>query len=853
MGRLSLKATDLSSRAAYICLLLDFASSLTFLLVQGVQDPLDYFQLGSNIDLSRTVFDVNLICLVRCALLPLLFWQANELGTMYAEGRDGRSAAHTTVTRALLLIVPLASLGYAIFKATIINPLEATGPYGVVLASIVCAVAFPVFECSFSYWSFVRVRQSGPDYNYLLEDTIYDEETPLLARPRKSSHGKLPGLIGELGETSVGAGTQTRGPVTTATQGGAASSAAAGVSGRETGRTTRKAKETRRARRKTTHRNPGDLPGPRPSPRPKMPQLPKPHEDESPEEKMHRARSQIVAEIVDTEERYVETLAMIIRVFLLPLRRDAEAGRSRRTSLSKRSSALISSSPGTTTASATIGSGSELSEAEETPVVIERGHVKSIFLEIETIYKVNSLLLDDLRVRFSEWGPDTKIADVFLAIMSYFKTYTQFANNFDNAIQTIGLCKRQPSFAEFLSDALNNPDCRKMWLDDHLIVPIQRIPRYILLMQSLLKKTRPNHPDHDDLCTLLDQLETLATHINNSKREAEKSLMMISIQRMVKRCPNIVTPTRIFINDFPCVEIAPISHAEHSATADLETSTEPTPLSERRFAQVGPVVLYLFNDMLMVAAHEQVQDLLGRATEAFKSVTGRDQVVRPTTVDEERGGEKTLHKFKFQRLVMMEDVTVLDCSEDVENGFIVRFPRGSVYFESPSLEEKRFFMKTFSEVKARHRDDMKMSGPVLHAKRSLRKEQEAAAASISRADKANRVGGGGGGRDGGGDESLPLKPVRTGAGAEESVATAASSSEARSDEAKTTATATATATAAATSGGSVGVTSAGATASPESADGGYIHVVDGTITPAGGNSPPAKGGGGKATSAVSTV
>jgi len=70
------------------------------------------------------------------------------------------------------------------------------------------------------------------------------------------------------------------------------------------------------------------------------------------------------------------------------------------------------------------------------------------------------------------------------------------------------------------------------------------IPRYIMLMQSLLKKTKPSHPDHDDLCSALDKLETLATHINDSKRLAERSLMMIGIQRMVKRCPNIVAPTR---------------------------------------------------------------------------------------------------------------------------------------------------------------------------------------------------------------------------------------------------------------------------------------------------------------------
>lgn len=38
--------------------------------------------------------------------------------------------------------------------------------------------------------------------------------------------------------------------------------------------------------------------------------------------------------------------------------------------------------------------------------------------------------------------------------------------------------------------------CRRMWLDDHLISPIQRIPRYVLLLRDLLKRTVPDHPDY---------------------------------------------------------------------------------------------------------------------------------------------------------------------------------------------------------------------------------------------------------------------------------------------------------------------------------------------------------------------
>lgn len=260
-------------------------------------------------------------------VLPLLFWQGNDLGTMYRQGRDGDSKVQVLITRGLIIILPLASLAFAIFKAAIIRPDDATGAPGVVLASISCCIFFPVLEIALGYYCYVRVQQSGPDYNYLLEDTIYDEETPLLVRARsKSSTSLLPGLIGQLGETNVGPGTPSRGPVTTAQ---APQPSAKSLSDRPTARTKRQAKKTRRDRKTSS----ADISvsmvgGPTPaSDKPSWPVLPKVKPDETPDEKNYRQRCQIVAELVETEERYVETLAMIIRVFLLPLRDAAEIPR----------------------------------------------------------------------------------------------------------------------------------------------------------------------------------------------------------------------------------------------------------------------------------------------------------------------------------------------------------------------------------------------------------------------------------------------------------------------------------------------------------------------------------------------
>ena len=59
----------------------------------------------------------------------------------------------------------------------------------------------------------------------------------------------------------------------------------------------------------------------------------------------------------------------------------------------------------------------------------------------------------------------------------------------------------------------------KLSLDDLLIKPVQRIPRYLLFIKDLLKHTSVSHPDHAPLQQALGELTGLAERVNESERE----------------------------------------------------------------------------------------------------------------------------------------------------------------------------------------------------------------------------------------------------------------------------------------------------------------------------------------------
>ena len=66
-------------------------------------------------------------------------------------------------------------------------------------------------------------------------------------------------------------------------------------------------------------------------------------------------------------------------------------------------------------------------------------------------------------------------------------------------------------------------------LTAYLIMPIQRIPRYRLLLQDLLKHTPEDHPDKKNISLAADQIMAVAAHINEAIRHTENSRLLVDI------------------------------------------------------------------------------------------------------------------------------------------------------------------------------------------------------------------------------------------------------------------------------------------------------------------------------------
>ncbi|CAJ0848057.1 6424_t:CDS:2 [Entrophospora sp. SA101] len=117
-------------------------------------------------------------------------------------------------------------------------------------------------------------------------------------------------------------------------------------------------------------------------------------------------------------------------------------------------------------------------------------------------------------------------------------------------------------------------------------LPIQRIPRYRLLLEQLFNYTVESHPDYKSLKKCVEQISTIADEVNEKIRDAENQQRVLEIQTQVEGLPtNIIDPARRFIYKGDLFKVMPKKPS---------SSTKPSYVSTKDVR-----VHFLFNDLLL--------------------------------------------------------------------------------------------------------------------------------------------------------------------------------------------------------------------------------------------------------------
>ncbi|XP_018314113.1 rho guanine nucleotide exchange factor 17 isoform X3 [Mycetomoellerius zeteki] len=223
-------------------------------------------------------------------------------------------------------------------------------------------------------------------------------------------------------------------------------------------------------------------------------------------------RTHVVVELYDTERSYVEALQILVNKYLQPLKSPENAG------------------------------------------LVDAATVDEIFYQIPALLSHHEIFLEELRRRLDTWELRQTIGDVFLDVFTkpvVLETYTLFLDNWKSARKAIKTtCQAKPAFARFL-ETMEREHKGKLGLDQLLIKPVQKIPRYELLIQRLLKHTDPTHPDYELLQAAQKEVHELVVKINCTERESleweQQQTTLREVQALVEGLAGIVTNDRAFV------------------------------------------------------------------------------------------------------------------------------------------------------------------------------------------------------------------------------------------------------------------------------------------------------------------
>ncbi|XP_051964304.1 FYVE, RhoGEF and PH domain-containing protein 3-like [Xyrauchen texanus] len=178
--------------------------------------------------------------------------------------------------------------------------------------------------------------------------------------------------------------------------------------------------------------------------------------------------------------------------------------------------------------------------------------ITGIFSNISCIHRFHhQFLLPELHTRITqEWSYNPRIGDILQKLAPFLKMYGEYVKNFDRAMELVNTwMQRSTHFKSVVQNIQKQDVCGNLTLQHHMLEPVQRIPRYELLLKDYLKKLQDSAPDRKDAQNALELISTAANHSNAAIRKMEKMHKLLEVYERLGGEEDIVNPANELIKE----------------------------------------------------------------------------------------------------------------------------------------------------------------------------------------------------------------------------------------------------------------------------------------------------------------
>ena len=226
------------------------------------------------------------------------------------------------------------------------------------------------------------------------------------------------------------------------------------------------------------------------------------------------------------------------------------------------------------------------------PMGLTHDEFLSIFSNVEVLEKCHTDLLGTIEQRLARWDDDSTIGDVFLTETGFIKLYRYYVNNYENSLVVLAQCrKKSAEFDAYLRKWELTPEMRNSQLTAFLVAPVQRVMRYSMLLEEVLKKTPREHPDAEPLRRAVAMMKSMAEYINEKKRDVENTAAFEALRAKIKHLPAdiVADPKRVLLREGGAALNTPSAHVYVFLFSDMLLVTKPPKHDRYSFKTAAPL------------------------------------------------------------------------------------------------------------------------------------------------------------------------------------------------------------------------------------------------------------------------
>uniref|UniRef100_UPI00358E03FA FYVE, RhoGEF and PH domain-containing protein 2-like n=1 Tax=Myxine glutinosa TaxID=7769 RepID=UPI00358E03FA len=184
--------------------------------------------------------------------------------------------------------------------------------------------------------------------------------------------------------------------------------------------------------------------------------------------------------------------------------------------------------------------------------------INGIFSNLSSILQFHEhFLLPELEGRMDNWKENPQIGDILQKLLPFLKMYGEYVKNFDHAMGLLNTwLQRSVQFKSIVQEIQGQEESRNLTLQHHMLEPIQRIPRYELLLSTYIKDLPPDSPDYKNAQKSLQIISTAANHSNAAIRKNEKMQKLLEIHELLDGGIDVVHPSNELIKEGPIFKLS---------------------------------------------------------------------------------------------------------------------------------------------------------------------------------------------------------------------------------------------------------------------------------------------------------